>query len=100
MPQSRRPKRSFSAQAKLEIVLAGMRADRSVREVCREHDIAETVYYRWRDQLLEAARAGLGDHAERSESAALRKRIAELERALGKKTLEAQILGEALRGWE
>ena len=38
--------RSRTAQQKLEIVLAGMRGDRSVRDVCREHGIAETLYYR------------------------------------------------------
>ncbi len=37
--------RSWTAQQKLEIVLAGMRGDRSVRDVCREHGIAETLYY-------------------------------------------------------
>jgi transposase-like protein len=41
-----RTRRSWTAQLKLEIVLAGMRGDRSVRDVCREHGIAETLYYR------------------------------------------------------
>ena len=44
--------RKFTAQQKLEIVLAGLRGDRSVRDVCREHEIAETLYYSWRDKLL------------------------------------------------
>src|SRR5438132_5551184 len=50
--------RTFTAQKKLEIVLAGLRGDRSVREVCREHAISETLYYGWRDQLLEASGSG------------------------------------------
>src|SRR3954467_4543180 len=45
--------RTFTAQKKLEIVLAGLRGDRSVREVCREHAVSETLFYGWRDQLLE-----------------------------------------------
>lgn len=36
--------RKFSATKKLEIVLAGLRGDRMVREVCREHEISETQY--------------------------------------------------------
>src|SRR5256885_15178517 len=40
--------RTFTAQKKLEIVLAGLRGDRSVREVCREHAISETLFYGWR----------------------------------------------------
>src|SRR5205809_4826134 len=57
--------RTFTAQKKLEIVLAGLRGDRSVREVCREHAISETLYYGWRDQLLEAGRERLGGKEER-----------------------------------
>ena len=38
--------RSWTAQQKLEIVSAGLRGDSTVREVCREHGIAETLYYR------------------------------------------------------
>ena len=45
--------RSWTAQQKLEIVLAGLRGDRSVRDVCREHGISETLHYGWRDRLLE-----------------------------------------------
>jgi transposase len=37
--------RKFSAKTKAEIVIAGLRGDRSVRDVCREHGIAETLYY-------------------------------------------------------
>lgn len=51
--------RKFSAQQKLEIVLAGLRGDRSVRDVCREHDIAETLYYAWRDKILEGGKSAL-----------------------------------------
>ncbi len=49
--------RKFTAQQKLEIVLAGLRGDKSVRDVCREHEIAETLYYSWRDKLLEGGKA-------------------------------------------
>jgi transposase-like protein len=35
--------RSWTVQQKLAIVLAGLRGDRSVAEVCREHQISETL---------------------------------------------------------
>ena len=47
--------RSWTAQQKLEIVLAGLRGDVSVKELCRQHEIAETLYYSWREKLLEGA---------------------------------------------
>jgi transposase-like protein len=47
--------RKFTAQQKLEIVLAGLRGDRSIKDVCREHEIAETLYYTWRESCWRAA---------------------------------------------
>ena len=35
--------RTFSAQQKIEIVLSGLRGDGSIKVVCREHEIAETL---------------------------------------------------------
>jgi transposase-like protein len=92
--------RTFSAQQKIEIVLAGVRGDRSIKEVCRDHEIAETLYYSWRDKLLEGGRAALAGKEERSGEKELKRRVRELERALGRKTYELEIAGEALRGWE
>ena len=96
----RRKYRSWTAIQKIEIVLAGLRGDRSVREVCREHEISETLYYSWREKLLEGGREALQGKEERTGERELRRKIRELERALGRKTYELEIAGEALRGWE
>ena len=92
--------RSFSVQKKLEIVLAGLRGDVSVKDLCRQHQIAETLYYSWREKLLEGGKVALAGKEERQGERELKQRIRELERALGKKTYELEIAGEALRGWE
>jgi transposase len=92
--------RSWTAKQKLEIVLAGLKGDRSVRDVCREHGISETLYYGWRDKLLEAGREALAGKEERQGERELKKRVRDLERALGRKTYELEIAGEALRGWD
>ncbi len=94
---SQRTYRKFSAKQKLEIVLASLRGDRSVRDVCREAGIAETLYYSWRDKLLEGGAKELAGRDERQGEKQLRKRIRELERTLGRKTYELEIAGEALR---
>jgi len=91
--------RTFTAQRKLEIVLAGLRGDRSVREVCREHAISETLYYGWRDQLLEAGKERFAGKEQRQGDRELRRKVAELERALGRKTYELEIAGKLLREW-
>ena len=100
MSEQKKQYRSWTAQQKIEIVLAGLGGDRSVKEVCREHAISETLYYGWRDKLLEGGREALAGKEERSDSKELRRKIRELERALGRKTYELEIAGEALRGWE
>jgi transposase-like protein len=92
--------RTWTAQQKIEIVLAGLRGDRSIKEVCRDHEIAETLYYTWREKLLEGGKEALAGKEERTGEKELRRRIRELERALGRKTYELEIAGEALRGWE
>ena len=95
----RRRYRTWTAQQKLEIVLAGLRGDVQVKELCRRHEIAETLYYAWREKLLEGGREALAGK-ERQGERELKRRVAQLERALGRKTYELEIAGELSRGWE
>jgi transposase len=92
--------RKFTAKQKAEIVLAGLRGEVSIKEVCRQHEIAETLYYSWREKLLEGGQAALAGKDERGGERELRRRIAELERVVGRKTYELEIAGKLLRDWE
>jgi transposase len=92
--------RRFTAKQKLELVLASLRGERSIAEICREHAISESLLRRWREQALEAASERFADGEQRSQAAEQRRRIAELERALGKKTYELEVLGTGFRAWE
>ena len=96
----KRKYRKFTAKQKVELVLASLRGDRSIAEICREHDLSETLLRRWRDQMVEAAADRFQDGQDRSVAAEQRRRIAELERALGRKTYELEIAGKLLRDWE
>ena len=71
-----------------------------MKEVCREHQISETLYYGWREKLLEGRREPLAGKEERQGERELRRKVAELERALGRKTCELEIAGKLLREWE
>ena len=92
--------RKFSAQQKTELVLASLRGPKSIAQLCREHDISESLLRKWRDQFLAAGAERLQGKAERTEIDELRGHVAKLERALGRKTMEVEIAGELLRGWE
>jgi len=100
LPERRRQYRKFTAQQKSELVLASLRGPKSIAELCREHDISETLLRRWREQFLAAGADRLSGKTERTDADELRRQVARLERALGKKTLELEVSGELLRGWE
>ncbi len=98
--------RTFTPEEQAEIVLAGLRGDRTVRDVCREYEIPETLFYQWRDRLLEGGRSALASPRDRGkdpgdvELREARKGVAQLERAFGRKTYELESEGELLRDWE
>lgn len=87
-------RRIFSAQFKLETVLDALRGEKTVAQICRERDLTESLYYKWRDAFFERATAIFADQRElqRNEQA---ERIAELERLAGKQALEIEILKKA-----
>ena len=102
--REQRKYRQFTPEQKTEIVLAGLRGDRSVRDVCREYQIAETLYYQWRERLLDGGKQALANPRERTPEQAeldrLKRRVGQLERALGRKTYELEVAGELSRDWE
>jgi len=92
--------RKFTAQQKTEIVLASLRGPKTIAQLCREHDISESLLRKWREQFLAAGAERLSGKQERTEADELRRQVSRLERALGRKTMEVEIAGELLRGWE
>lgn len=91
--------RKFTAQQKTELVLASLRGQKTFAEICRENDIADSLLRKC-DQFLAAGAERLSGVQERTELDELRGKVARLERALGRKTMEVEVAGELLRGWE
>ena len=89
--------RKFSAQQKTEIALASLRGPKTITELCRVHDIADSVLRKWREQFLAAGAERLHGRQERTEADELRRQVGRLERALGRKTMEVEVAGELLR---
>ena len=92
--------RKFTAHQKTEIVLASLRGPKTMTELCREHGIADSLLRKWREQFLAAGAERLQGKTERTEVDELRRQVSRLERALGRKTMEVEVAGELLRGWE
>jgi transposase len=93
---SKKKRRTYTSQFKFETVMAGLGSEKSIATVCRERNITESLYYKWRDQFLLQAPSVFTDKrqvsAEADEQAA---RIADLERLVGKLTLQLEILKKA-----
>src|SRR5215467_15677279 len=52
----RATRRHFSAEDKIRIVIAGLRGEDSVAELCRKEGINQNLYYRWSKDFLEAGK--------------------------------------------
>jgi transposase len=53
----RATRRHFSAEDKIRIVLDGLRGEDSIAELCRKEGIAQSLYYTWSKEFMEAASA-------------------------------------------
>ena len=61
---SRKPRVDRSPEEKWQIVQEGLKSG-NVSETCRRHGIAQTLYYRWKDEAEQGAKAALGGRALR-----------------------------------
>lgn len=52
-------RRIFTAEQKILIVMEGLRAETSVAELCRQHNIAQSQFYSWNKEFMEAGKNGL-----------------------------------------
>ena len=60
----RATRRQFSAEEKIQIILDGLRGEDSIAELCRREGIAQSLYYVWSKEFLEAGKRRLaGDNA-------------------------------------
>ena len=98
----RRTSRKYSAEEKIRIVLAGLRGEESIAALCRREGIAESLYYKWSKEFLEAGKRRLSGDTERqatspevkelrSEALALKEFVADL-------TLENRLLKKSMTG--
>lgn len=82
--------RNWTLDEKMAIVLEGISGKVSVADICRTHQISQTLYYRWRDKFLEGGRSALNGKKEHSNSTDAE--IEKLEKIIGKQTVQIEIL--------
>ena len=59
----RQTRKRYSSEEKIRIVLAGLRGEDSIAELCRQEGIAQGLYYSWSKEFFEAGKKRLaGGH--------------------------------------
>ena len=96
----RATRRHFSAEDKIRIVLDGLRGDDSIAELCRKEGIAQSLYYVWSKEFLEAGKRRLaGDTARAAttdEVKDLRRKTSALKECVADLTLENRLLKKSM----
>ena len=98
----RKTRRHFSAEDKIRIVLDGLRGDDSIAELCRREGIAQSLYYTWSKEFMEAGKRRLaGDTARAAttdEVKDLRREARDLKECVADLTLENRLLKKSMTG--
>jgi len=85
-------RRQFSPEFKAQVVLEVVSGAKSAAEICREHHLKPDLFSKWKAQFLREA-AKVFEHPDQVDPA--QARIAELERMLGRVTLELEVAKKA-----
>jgi len=88
-----RQRRSFSAEFKTKVVLELISGKKGMTEASREYNIKDTVLSRWKEEFMAKAIYVFEQPQDIQEQQA---RIAELERMVGKLTMQIELQKKVL----
>jgi transposase len=105
----RNTRKKYSAEEKIQIGLEGLRGESTVAELCRREGIAQSLYYKWSKEFMEAGKQRLAGNTKRQadseqvsgmkhENEQLKLLVAEL--ALKNKVLKKSLLGLEGETWQ
>ena len=98
----RQTRRHYSPEERIRIVLAGLRGEDSIAELCRKEGINPNLYYRWSKEFLKAGKKRLaGDTAREATSdevKALRAETAQLKEVVAELLMENRLLKKSVLG--
>ena len=91
----RAPRKQYSAEEKIRIVLDGLRGEETIAELCRRESIAQSIYYKWSKEFFEAGKRRLAGDTARAASTgevtALRREARDLKEVVAEQTLELRL---------
>ena len=96
------PGRTTRRKRRFRIALDGLRGETSIAELCRREGIAESMYYSWSKEFLEAGKRRLaGDTARAAttdEVKQLRREAQDLKEVVAEQALELRLLKKSMIG--
>ena len=96
----RATRKQYGAEEKIRIVLEGLRGEESIASLCRREGIAESLYYNWSKEFLEAGKKRLaGDTARAATSddvKQLRRETRDLKEVVAEQALELRLLKRSM----
>jgi transposase len=96
----RKGRRLYSSEQKTLIVMEAIRGETSIAEICRKHGIAQSMFYKWNKEFLEAGKKRLaGDvtrEATSDEVGELRKENQKLKEMVADLMLRYDIVKKSL----
>ena len=98
----RATRKQYSAEEKIGIVLEGLRGEYSIAELCRWEGIAQSLYYSWSKEFLEAGKKRLSRDTARQASSTevkdLRRETGDLKEVVAELILENRLLKKSMLG--
>ena len=96
----RKTRRIFSSEQKITIVMEALRAETTVAEICRKYGLADSQFYKWNKEFVEAGKKRLaGDttrEATSDEVAELRKENQRLKETVADLVIRYDIVKKSL----
>ena len=81
-------KRKWTSQQKLQVVLEGLSGQIEIAKLCSKYQIAQTQYYKWRDNLLKYGHQAFEDKNTTKKEQHLEQQVTKLKRIIGDMTIE------------
>ena len=95
-------RKQYSTEEKIRIVLDGLRGEATISELCRREGIAESLYYSWSKEFLEAGKRRLAGDTARSATTAevkdLKRQAVERKEVVAEQALELRLLKKSMTG--
>ena len=96
----RATRKQYSVEENIRIVLDGLRGEYTIAELCRREGIADSLYYSWSKEFLEADKRRLAGDTERSASIGevkeLRREVRAMKELVADLTLKNCVLKKSM----